>query len=128
MSHCCRTKVAVRVHHRQTFRNPMSPRIAYVVSAFPVLTETFILYEMIAMEKLGVRVEVYPLRRGRGQITHMEAGRWIRRAHYRPFFSMRVLRAQWHFIRRDSAGYFQLWAEVLAGTWGSANFLLGAIA
>jgi len=65
---------------------------------------------------------------GRSPVTHEEAERWIRRAHYRPFFSLRVLRAQWHFIRRDPAGYFQVWAEVLRGTWGSANFFLGAIA
>src|SRR5256885_14290913 len=125
MSRCCRTRVALRAQHIENSRSPMSPRIAYIVSAFPVLTETFILYEMIAMEKLGVAVEIYPLRRGRGQVTHTEAGRWIRHAHYRPFVSVRVLRAQWHFIRRDPAGYFKLWAEVLAGTWGSANFLLG---
>ncbi len=93
-----------------------------------MLTETFVLYEIIAMEKLGVTVELYPLRRGRSPVTHAEAGCWINRAHYRPFFSLGVLRAQWHFIRRDLAAYFQLWAEVLRGTWGSANFLCGAIA
>ena len=105
-----------------------TPRIAYIVSAFPVLTETFILYDIIAMEMLGVAVELYPLRWGRAPVTHEEAERWIRRAHYHPFFSLSVLRAQWHFIRRDPAGYFQVWAEVLRGTWGSANFFLGAIA
>ena len=109
-------------------RNLASPRIAYIVSAFPVLTETFVLYELTAMEKLGVAVELYPLRRGRNPVTHAEAEPWTRRAHFRPFLSLGVLRAQWHFICRDLAGYLQTWAVVLRGTWGSANFFLGAIA
>ena len=109
-------------------KNLAAPRIAYILSAFPVLTETFVLYEIIAMEKLGVTLELYPLRRGHDPVTHAEAERWIKRAHYRPFISLNVFRAQWHFIRRDPARYLQAWAEVLRGTWGSANFFLGAIA
>ena len=117
-----------RVQQSRSSKRLASPKLAYIVSAFPVLTETFILYEIIAMEKLGVAIELYPLRRGRSPITHEEAGRWIKRAHYRPFFSLSVLRAQWHFIHRDPAGYCQVWAEILRGAWGSANFFFGAIA
>ncbi|HEV2494765.1 MAG TPA: glycosyltransferase [Terriglobia bacterium] len=104
------------------------PRIAHIVSRFPVLTETFVLYELAAMERLGVVVELYPLLRARPKVTHPEAWAWIKRAHYHPFLSFSILRAQWHFIRRDPVAYFKVWAEVLRGTWGSANFFLGAIA
>jgi glycosyltransferase involved in cell wall biosynthesis len=107
---------------------PRSVNIAYIVSGFPTLYETFILYEMLAMENLGVTVALYPLRRTYPKITHPEAQRWIERAHYHPYLSLASLRAQWHFIRRDPLGYLKLLAEVLRGTWGSANFFLGAIA
>jgi colanic acid/amylovoran biosynthesis glycosyltransferase len=102
-------------------------KVAYIVSAFPTVEETFVLYEMIEMEKLGVAVELYPLRRLRLKIEHPEADCWIKRAHYRPFLSLSVLRAQWRFLRRDWKTYFKTWAEVLSGTWGSADFFFGAI-
>jgi len=103
-------------------------RIAYIVSAFPALPETFVLYDMIQMEKLGIAVELYPLRRLHSKVKHPEADGWTQRAHYRPFFSWSVLVAQLRFMRRDLAGYFKLWAEVLKATWGSADFFFGAIA
>lgn len=86
------------------------------------------LYEMVAMEELGVRIELYPLRRLRNTVNHSETEKWIHRAHFRPFLSVPILRAQWQVIRRAPGAYFKLWAEVLRGTWGSLNFFLGAIA
>ena len=38
-------------------------RIAQLVSRFPMITETFVLYELEALEKLGVGVELYSLLR-----------------------------------------------------------------
>jgi colanic acid/amylovoran biosynthesis glycosyltransferase len=109
-------------------KSPPAPRIAYIVSGFPNIYETFILYDILAMEKLGVAVELYPLRRQHPQIVHPEAERWMGLAHYHPFLSLAVLRAQWHFIRRKPLGYLKLLAEICQGTWGSANFFLGAVA
>jgi glycosyltransferase involved in cell wall biosynthesis len=105
-----------------------SPKVAYIVSRFPALTETFVLYEILAMEKLGVGVELYPLLRTRSKVTHPEAERWVHRAHYLPFLSLAILRAQWYFIRRDLVAYCKVWADVLRGAWGSANYFFGAIA
>lgn len=104
------------------------PRVAYLVSRFPKLTETFVLYEMIALEELGVEVALYPLLRARQQVSHPEAARWTRRARFHPFLSIQILRAQLHFLRRDPRRYGALLQEVLGRTWGSANFFLGALA
>jgi len=104
------------------------PRIAYIVSRFPALTETFVLQEMLEMEKQGVGVELYPLLRQCTRVIHPAAQPWIHRAHYHPFFSLAILRAHLYFIRRDPGLYLRVWAEVLAGTWGSPNFFVGAVA
>jgi colanic acid/amylovoran biosynthesis glycosyltransferase len=109
-------------------KNPSVPKIAYIVSGFPNIYETFILYDILTMEKFGVAVELYPLRRQYPQVIHPEAARWTKLAHYHPFLSLAVLRAQWHFIRRNPLGYLKLFAEVCQGTWGSANFFFGAVA
>jgi colanic acid/amylovoran biosynthesis glycosyltransferase len=111
----------------RTHRSP-SPRVAYIVSGFPTLYETFVLYDILVMEDLGVCVDLYPLRRTYPKITHPEAGRWIECAHFHPYLSLAILRAQWHFLRRHPMKYLNVLAEVLHGTLGSANFFLGAIA
>ena len=46
--------------------------VAYIVSRFPKLTETFVLYEITEMERLGVTVEIYPLQRGREHVVHSQ--------------------------------------------------------
>lgn len=102
-------------------------RIAYIMSRFPKLTETFVLYEILAIEKQGVSVEVFPLLRQQEKTCHPEAQQIVARAHFHPFISPRILLAQWHFIRRNPGKYFRLWLEVLGSTFGSFNFFFGAL-
>ncbi|HLJ17739.1 MAG TPA: glycosyltransferase [Bryobacteraceae bacterium] len=109
-------------------RRAPAARVAYIVSGFPTLYETFVLYDMQVMEELGVAVDLYPLRRMYPRISHPEAQRWEDRAHFHPYLSWEILRAQSRAIRSNARGYFKLWAEVLRGTWGSANYFLGAMA
>lgn len=102
-------------------------RVAYLMSRFPKLTETFVLYEMLALEDRGVAVEVFPLIRQPEATRHPEAGRLMRGAHYHPFLSSGTLGATWHFLRKDPARLLRVGWEVLSGTWGSANFFFGAL-
>jgi colanic acid/amylovoran biosynthesis glycosyltransferase len=99
-------------------------KIAYLMSRFPKLTETFILYEILALERFGITIEIFPLLKERQNISHPEAQRLAERAHYQPFISVSILAAQWYFIRRRPGAYFKVWGEVLRGTFGSANFFL----
>jgi colanic acid/amylovoran biosynthesis glycosyltransferase len=103
------------------------PSIAYIVSAFPAVTETFVLYDILMMEQLGVTVELYPLRRLREKVVHSECEQWMERAHYEPFLSFSILRSQWHFISKNWKVYFKTLAEVLRRTWGSPDYFLGGL-
>jgi len=103
-------------------------KVAYVMSGFPALTETFILYEILAIEQLGVTIEVYPLRRRRDRVVHAEAEKLVERAHFHPLLSLPILRAQWHFIRHRPLAYFKVLAEVLRGTFGNAKFFIKGFA
>lgn len=49
---------------KRRFTGPRS-RYRDVVSRLPKLTETFVLFEMLALEHQGVAVELYPLLRAR---------------------------------------------------------------
>ena len=103
--------------------------VAYVMSRFPKLTETFILAELEAMDRAGVRIELHPLLRQTGEPVQPAAVRWVERAHYLPFLSPAILRSQWTFLRdrRRRRRYLRAFADLIGGTWRSPNFLLGGL-
>ncbi len=127
-------------------------RVAYIMSRFPKLTETFILYEMLAVEEQGVEVELYPLMRARNTSVHPEgasvlakiverlskpteevkmhpeARPLVERAHFYPFLSWGVLGAQLHFLFRRPLRYLSTLWTLIRANWGSPNYLLGSLA
>ena len=103
-------------------------KVAYLMSRFPVLTETFILNEMLAVEQHGVRIELYPLLRMRPPVMHPEARPWVRRAHYHPFLSWRILRANLHFLAHKPRAYLGAIWTLLRATLGSRRFFFGGLA
>ena len=48
----------------------MSPTIAVVVKGYPRLAETFVAQELLGLERLGARLQVYSLRRPYDRATH----------------------------------------------------------
>jgi colanic acid/amylovoran biosynthesis glycosyltransferase len=103
-------------------------RVAFVLSRFPKITETFILYEILALERLGIQAEVFALIRERQPIAHAEAMTTLERVRFAPFMSRPVLRSNWRSLRRRPRLYLRTLAEVLRGTWGSRRFFLTALA
>jgi colanic acid/amylovoran biosynthesis glycosyltransferase len=127
-------------------------KVAYVMSRFPELTQTFVLFEILAVEQHNVSVELYPLLRGgntarhsdgasvfrkllelfgaRGakQLMHPEAEPLVARAHYAPFLSWAIICAQVYYLCRRPKAYFGALWTILRGAWGSTNYLLGGLA
>lgn len=97
------------------------------MSRFPKITETFVLFEMKAIEELGAKVEVFPLLRQPPGPRHEEARRYEEGARHTPFLSWNLLRANARMFRRDPLRYLRTWWEMLAGTFGSLKFFLGAL-
>jgi glycosyltransferase involved in cell wall biosynthesis len=128
------------------------PRVAYIVSRFPKLTETFILYEMLAMERLGIGVELFPLMRARASGTHPEgqplwrkilerirpderpvemhpeARAYVERAHYSGFLSRDVVVDNLRAFRRAPRRYLRTIGLLLVEMTGSWNYLVGSLA
>jgi glycosyltransferase involved in cell wall biosynthesis len=46
------------------------PKIAYIIKTFPMLSETFILNEILGLEKLGIEIEIFSLRTPSGGPVH----------------------------------------------------------
>ena len=108
--------------------NMKDAKVAYIMSAFPALTETFILYEILMMEQLGVTIEVFPLRRLREGVVHPEVAQLAGKVHFLPYISFSIFWAQLHFILHRPLAYLKVLLEILGGTFGSANFFFGALA
>jgi colanic acid/amylovoran biosynthesis glycosyltransferase len=54
------------------------PAVAYMVSRFPLLTETFVLRELNAVaDRVPFPIELFALRPGRGGVVHPMATRWL---------------------------------------------------
>ncbi len=103
------------------------PTIAYMMSRFPKLTETFILYEMIALEKLGFRIEIFPLLKQKESKIHKAAKARMKNAHFVPFLNLTILKANVSMVLKSPGRYFSTLFFVLFHTCKSANFFLGAI-
>lgn len=103
-------------------------KVAYVMSRFPKLSETFVLNEIRTVEQLGLRTEIYPLMRERQRVVHEEAAPLVARAHFQPILSIAVVLANIGMLVRRPLAYLSIWWEALRGTWGSLNFFAGALA
>ena len=97
------------------------------MSRFPKLTETFILFEMLAVERQGVAIELFPLLRERTTGVHPEARPLVDRARYLPFLSLPIVMSQIWFLRHRPRRYLRTIGAVIRGTWGSPNFLIGGL-
>ncbi len=79
----------------------MAIKLAYIMSRFPKLSETFILREMNALRASGLDVSVYPLILEKTQIIHPEAKHWLLELHHFPWFSWGVFNANIRANIRD---------------------------
>lgn len=131
---------------------PHRCRVAYVMSRFPKLTETFVLFEMLAIEQQSAQVEVFPLlggfssgqevagaglRRklfdhlrapGQPRLMHPEAAPYVAKARYVPFVSIAILLANLIMLARHPVRYVNTLAAVIRGNRSNVNFLWGGIA
>lgn len=105
-----------------------APTVAYIMSRFPRLSETFVLFEMIALEEAGASVELFPLIRERADVVHPEARSFVDRMHYEVAASPRVLLSNLWWLGTHPLRYLRTFGAVVAGTYRSMNFLFGGVA
>lgn len=131
---------------------PAGPRVAYLMSRFPRLTETFILYEILALRRRGLDVQVYPLMRERKTRVHPDGASTLKKAvdlfsaedreilmhaeartllphvHYGPLFSWGVARSVGRSLLRHPFAFLGTLGTIVVRNIGSANYLLGGLA
>ena len=88
-------------------------KIAYVMSRFPHLPETFILREMNKLSELGWDIALYPLIFQPQTIIHEQAREWLDKAHKLPWISFDLLRANLRRAASNPSLYASLWFRVI---------------
>lgn len=104
------------------------PKIAYIMSRFPHLPETFILREMTALAESGWQISLYPLILQEQEIVHPEAKSWLAQAKNLPFLSWDVLVANGRYLKQNPVRFISVWIRTLKENWQSFNFFLRALA
>jgi len=97
----------------------VQPRIGYVLKMFPRLSETFILNEILELERQGLRLHIFSLKRPADSGVHAETARvqapityLPERIHREP---ARILRAQFGVFRSYGRAYLMALWHVLRG-------------
>ncbi len=102
-------------------------RLAYLVMRFPAITETFVLREMVEVERQGLPLELYVVIPQREKVVHPDARAYLPRMHTSPYLSLGVVLANLRWMLRKPATYLRLWRETFHDLWGTWNFLIRAI-
>lgn len=102
-------------------------RLAYMMSRFPKITETFILREMVEMRRLGMEVRVYPLQRERTSVVHPEVKDFIPDTHFTPWISVSIVIANIRTLLRTPTAYITTFATLVRTNLGSNRYLAGAL-
>lgn len=102
--------------------------VAYMMSRFPKLTETFILYEIIALQKQDLDVSLYPLWREKTTMMHPEAEPLVEKANFAPTLSWSIIVSNLHFLRCCRRRYLAAVWALLRCNWGSLRYFVGALA
>lgn len=104
------------------------PTVAYTMSRFPKLTETFILLEILALIERGYPVQVCPLLRERTGVRHADVDRVMPYVHWLPFLSAGVLWSNLSIAISQPGRYWGTLSEMVRGTWPSSNYFIGGLA
>lgn len=104
------------------------PCVAYVMSRFPKLTETFVLDEILELERRGVRVEVFPLFRESATVIHAAARPVVARAHFTPLLDLEILRDNAASLLRTPVRYLRTLGQLIFANRSSLRYAAGALA
>jgi glycosyltransferase involved in cell wall biosynthesis len=102
-------------------------RVAYVMSRFPKLSETFVANEILGVERAGIETEIHPLIRERTEVVQPATAAMVARAHFLPLLSWAVVRAQLFFLARRPGAWLGSLAAIVAGAWRHPGSLVRSL-
>ena len=105
----------------------MTYKVAYIVSRFPHLPETFIMREMNELAAQGYSIELFPLVQQHQSLIHREALHWWEELHDIRLFSWKNIRANLSMLFHRPGCYCATFFQMLWFNLPSPKFLLRAL-
>ena len=102
-------------------------KIAYLMSRFPHLPETFILREMDMVKMLGHEVFLFPLIIQKQKIVHPSAGKWLESNELVKFALWKIVLDNVAIFFRNPPRYMSVLFQVIKGNSTNIKFLIRAI-
>ena len=87
--------------------------LAYIMSRFPHLPETFILREMQEMEHLGWKVSIFPLIFQKQSLVHTNARAYFSKVVATPFFSWKLIFSNARAFFKSPKKYISLYVKTI---------------
>ncbi len=106
-----------------TQRADTKRQVAYVVSRFPSVTETFVLNEMIELGRLGMNAKVFSFIQDLSLLRQPGVEPFIEDATHVPLKSLDCLRAQCYWLTKRPIRYLKLWFDAIWFNLRSPAFL-----
>jgi glycosyltransferase involved in cell wall biosynthesis len=101
--------------------------VAYLMSRFPKLTETFVLYEMLELRKLGLHTVVLPLRLEKESAAHPEVQEAAEEIFPAPMLSLRTLGINLKWLLCRPLRVIGTLIRAAAGSAGDVKLFAGAL-
>lgn len=102
--------------------------LGYLLSRYPLISETFILREMMELRRLDFELVVAPLLQVRAGVRHAATGAMDQHVAWHPWFSAGLAAAHARAAATVPQPYLGSLLESLGGSWGDLNLLAGALA
>lgn len=109
-------------------QTPAAQRVAYIVSRFPKLTETFVLYEALALRDLGAEIHIFPLVPHEEAVAHPEIESLKENVHIEPLASASVAGATLRLALLSPIRFARSLASLVRGSGGSAGHFARGLA
>lgn len=98
----------------------MKPKIAYLTSKFPSVSETFVLYEVLELIRLGARIDIFPLLKQELSVEHSEVIQLHNNVHYAKLLTPGMFRDHLYWLFRKPLLYF---LAIFSSIWGNIRNL-----
>ena len=103
-------------------------RVAYVLSRFPTIVETFILREIIELDSLGLQVLIFPIILEKYEVQHQESGKFMPHVRYIPFLSPTVILGNIKIFLKNPSQYMRILLTLVRENMSGPKFLSRALA
>ena len=102
-------------------------KVAYIISRFPLLSETFILREMDEIERQGWTIVLFPLICQQPEITHAEVQKWMKRRNCIPYMNSNVFISLVKKFLKNPFRFAHVLSSIFFWNLPSPNFLIRAL-